>query len=307
MKRKFSSFMICMLLVTVAFTNYTGSYAKASSGVLNSTVNVKTQLAGIKLAVDQTLRIKIGDEPTSLDPAMFQDSQAETIAQCVYEPLFRSAKNVKGYEPGIATSYKLSKDKMTYTFYLRKNAKFDNGTLITAEDVVYTVIRTLDPKTGAQRAFDYYEIKNAEAYNKGKLVASKVGIKAIDKYTVQMTLRRPLDYWIGITCRASFGIISKASCVKNGKLYGTEAEKFLASGPFKMESWNHESTITLVKNPNYWDAKNVTLNKMEIKIVKDNTTASGLYKTGALDYLEIASDTYKEYKDSAEFNSIPAA
>lgn len=260
-----------------------------------------------KLAADQILRVSINDEPTSMDPAHYRDDLTGNIIYAVNEPLLRISNDEKGWEPGIATDYKVSDDKLTYTFMLRKDAKFADGNPIKAEDVVYSYRRIIDPKTASRKAFDFYFIKNGEAVNKGKMPVEQYGVKALDDYTVEISLEKPLDYFISLLTLTSFGVVEKSAVEQFGEYYGTEAEKTMSSGPFKIESWKHDSMVVLAKNENYWDAKNVTLNRIEINIVKDSNTLIGMYKTGQLDYMDVGADYLNEFKNTPEFKSLPTA
>lgn len=258
--------------------------------------------------VEQVFRINIPQEPSILDPYQYRDDNASSIIYAVHEPLLRiSGENGKGWEPGLATGFDVSDDAKVYTVYLRKDAKWSDGTPITAEDVVYSFQRAVDPNFGSPKAFDYYDIANAEEIFKGEKDLSELGVEAIDDYTVKFTLKRPVDYFVDLLKAAGFCPIQKEAGEKYGELYGTEPDKMVFSGPFMVTSWEHEASITLEKNPNYWDADNVTLERIEISLILDGNAVVGLYEVGDLDYMDVSPDFLPQYKGTPEYHKMPMA
>lgn len=257
--------------------------------------------------VEQVLRINIPQEPTILDPFQFRDDHATSIIYATHEPLLRISGDGKQWEPGLATGFDVSKDAKVYTVYLRKDAKWSDGTPITAEDIVYSFQRAVDPAFGSAKAFDYFDINNAEAIFNGKKKVSELGVKALDKYTVEFTLNRPVDYFVDLLKSPGFAPIQKKAGEKFGELYGTEPEKMVFSGPFKMTSWKHDVSITLEKNPSYWDADKVSLEKIEISLILDSNAVVGLYQVGQLDFMDVSTDFLPQYKGTPEFHTVPLA
>ena len=133
------------------------------------------------------------------------------------------------------------------------------------------------------------------------------GVKAIDEYTVEITLEKPLDYFIELMKTPSFGVVQKASVEANKDLYGTGNGKLIASGPFKLKDWQHDSKVILEKNENYWDAANVSLNRIEVSMIKDGNTTVGMFKTGELDFMDVSPDFKSEFESKPEYVSMPRA
>lgn len=255
------------------------------------------------LAEEQVFRFNIGGEPTILDPAHYRDDTTGYILYQINEPLLRLSDNEEGWEPGLATEYEVSDDGLVYTFHLREGAKWSDGSPITADDVVYSYCRIVDPETASRKAFDFYLIKNGEKVNKGELPVEEYGVKAKDEKTVEITLEKPVDYFRDLICLSDFGIVNKATVEEYGEYYGTDGDKTMSSGPFKIKEWNHDASLILEKNENYWDAENVILERIELNMAKDPNTIVSLYKTGELDYMDVGSDYLDEFKDTDEFNS----
>lgn len=266
-----------------------------------------TAIAAEKNITQQIFRINIPQEPSVIDPAFFRDDNATSIIYAIHEPLIRISTSYKGWEPGLAIGFDVSDDRKVYTFHLRDNVCWEDGTAITVEDIVYSFRRCVDPKVASPKAFDYYDIKNAELINKGELPVEEYGVKALDEKTIQITLERPVDYFVEMIERPGFAPIQKKAGEEYKDLYGTDTGKVVSSGPFKLEKWEHDAEIVLVKNENYWDAKNVSLEKVIITLAKDPNTIIGMYKTGKLDFMEVSATFLPEFKNTPEFYTMPMA
>ncbi|NQT57834.1 MAG: peptide ABC transporter substrate-binding protein [Bacteroidetes bacterium] len=253
----------------------------------------------------QEFKINIDQEPQILDPIHFRDDKATSIILAIHEPLLRPSTDPETWEPGLATGYEVNDERTVYTFMLRKDAKWEDGTAVTADDIVFNFQSAVDPAVASEKSFDYYDILNAEAIVAGDMAVADLGVKAIDQNTVEITLRRPVDYFIDLVKSPGFAPVQKAAREANADLYGTDIGKVVASGPFKLVSWEHDAEIVLEKNENYWDAANVALGKVVISLARDVNAVVGLYETGELDFMEVASDFLGKYRDSAEFNTMP--
>lgn len=254
-------------------------------------------------AVEQVFNINIAQEPQILDPFQFRDDKATSILYALQEPLFRIAENKDGYEPGLATDYEMNGDATVFTVNLRKGAKWQDGTEITANDVVYSFQRVVDPAFGSEKAFDYYSIKNAEKIVSGEMDVAELGVKALNDYTVEFTLEKPMDYFISELVQPGFAPIQQAAGEEFGDLYGTEPERIVSSGAFIITEWQHDAKIVLEKNENYWDAANVNLEKVNITLILDSNTVAGMYAVGDLDFMEINKDFISMYKDDPGYET----
>ncbi|EKP95408.1 ABC-type oligopeptide transport system, periplasmic component [Thermaerobacter subterraneus DSM 13965] len=229
---------------------------------------------------EQVLNDNIGSEPPTLDPALMTDLTSFQIVNSVMEGLTRIGPN--GVEPGMAAEWGVSDDQMTYTFHLR-DAVWQNGDPVTAEDFVYAWLRVLNPETGAPYAYQLYYIKNAEAYNSGEITdPSQVGVKALDEKTLQVTLESPTPYFLSLTAFPTLMPVHKATVESNPDWAG-EAATYVGNGPFKIAEWVHDSHIDLVKSDTYWDKDTVRLEKMHIVMVNEGATAETMFANGELD------------------------
>lgn len=266
-------------------------------------LNLKVSAASSDLP--QVFRINIPQEPTILDPFQFRDDHASSIIYALHEPLFRISGDGKEWEPGLAIDFDVSADAKVYRIYLRQDAIWSDSTPITAEDVVYSFQRAVDPAFSSPKAFDYYDIANAEAIFKGEKGLSELGVKAIDTYTIEFTLARPIDYFIDFLKSTGTAPIQKKAGQSFGELYGTEPDKMVFSGPFIMTSWEHDASITLEKNPDYWDADQVKLARIEISLILDGNAVAYLYQVGDLDYMDISPDFLSQYQGTPGYGKMP--
>ncbi|MGJ7045020.1 peptide ABC transporter substrate-binding protein [Thermoanaerobacterium thermosulfurigenes] len=250
----------------------------------------------------QVLNLNLVQEPPTLDPQKATDVVSIDILTEVLDGLTRYDKNGK-IEPGsgLAKSWDISKDGLTYTFHLR-DAKWSDGNPITAQDFEYAWKRALDPKTASQYAYQLFYIKGAEEYNAGKGTADQVAVKALDDKTLQVTLKAPTPQFLGLTSFVTYLPLEKSVYEKYGDKIGTDPDKLVYSGPFVISQWNHEQSITLEKNKDYWDSSSVKLQTVNFTMIKDNNTLVQNYDSGTLDSIFVPGDYIDKYKSSSEYS-----
>ncbi|MDY0393413.1 peptide ABC transporter substrate-binding protein [Virgibacillus halophilus] len=212
--------------------------------------------------VKQEITVNAMTEPPAIDPAMATDTTSGWVLDHIFEGLYTRDKDG---EPvlGAAEKADVSDDGKTYTFKLREDAKWSDGSPVTAEDFEYAWKRVLNPDTGSAFAFYLYYIKGAEDYNKGKGSADKVGIKALDKQTFQVELNAPIGYFDSLLTLWTFYPVQK-SLVENNKNWAAEADDYVSNGPFKMTEWKHDSKVVIEKNDEYYDKKGRQLEKSHL-------------------------------------------
>ncbi|WP_164667595.1 peptide ABC transporter substrate-binding protein [Virgibacillus doumboii] len=237
---------------------------------------------------EKVLRMNNGEEPTSLNPPIGFDTVSWNALNNLMEGLTRLGKNDKP-QPAIAEDWDISEDGKTYTFYLRDNANWSNGDPVTAQDFVYAWKQLLNPETGAAPAFLGYFIEGGEAYNTGEGSADDVAVKAVDDKTFEVTLKAPTGFFLHVITNPAFFPVN-AEVAKENPEWHTEADTFVANGPFKLESWKHESEMVMVKNDQYWDKDAVNLDKIHWAMVNDPNTEYQMFESGELDMTGIPSD-----------------
>jgi ABC-type oligopeptide transport system substrate-binding subunit len=169
--------------------------------------------------------------------------------------------------PQVASKVSSNADGSVWTFSIRKDAKWSDNGPCTARDFEYSWKRQLDPATKAPYAAFLYDIKNAEAFNKGQITdAAQVGVRAKDDWTLEVTLEGPRGYFPVLTAYLAALPGHKASIEKHGDKW-TEPGNIVSNGPFVLETWDHGKQLVLRKNARFFGAKDVTLDKVVIPII----------------------------------------
>ena len=237
------------------------------------------------------------------DPSLATDTTSFQALLNTGDGLYRLDKNNKP-QLSLATKAKTSNNGKTYDFYLRKNAKWSNGDPITAKDFVYSYRRTVNPATKSQMAFYLYQIKNAQAINSGKKQPSSLGATTVSKYHLRVQLTRPLSYFKILLAWPLFFPQNQKVVQKYGKLYGTQAKYTVSSGPFTLTKWNGNNKVwSLVKNKNYWDAKDVKLSKVNEQVSESTTTSYNLFQAGKADETGLTGQQVASNKNKAGYHA----
>lgn len=255
----------------------------------------------------QILNWNEASELPTMDLSKATDTISFDMLNNSMEGLLRIGKNSK-VEPGIAKSYKVSSDGLTYTFNLRKNAKWSNGDKVTADDFVYSWRRTVDPKTQSQYSYLFEGVKNIDDITAGKKAPSTLGIKAVGQYKVVVTLTKKVPYFKLLMGFPSFFPQNKTAVEKYGKKYGTSSKYMVYDGPFKMTGWTGTNlSWTLAKNKDYWDKSNVKLDKINFKVNKSTTTSYNLYQSKKLDQTILSTEQAKQLSNDPGYTIVKEA
>lgn len=223
----------------------------------------------------------------------------------VFESFYRLGKNGK-VAPGLADSAKVSKDKKTWTFHIRDNAKWSNGDKITAQDFVYSWRRTLTPATKASYTTMFSGIKNGDKIIAGKASPASIGIHAKNQQTVVIQLDKPIAYFKILMAYPLFAPQNEKVVNKYGKKYATKSQYMVYSGPFKITNWSGTgNTWSFVKNNHYWDKKVVKLQKINYQVVTNPQTGLSLYQNKKLDFAQLSTEQVKNYKNNSAFKEYP--
>ena len=225
-----------------------------------------------------------GSEPQSLDPQIAEDVPSGHIQRDLFEALTAEDEEAN-IIPGIAESWDISEDGKTYTFHLR-DANWSDGEPVTAEDFVYAWRRGINPATGANYAYILYPIVNAEEIAAGKLAPEELGAKALDSKTIEVTLKSPTPYFLGLLTQALPYYPVPRHVVEEYGNEWTRPEHIVSNGPFKMEAWTPQSNITLVKSDTYWDKDAVKLDKVIYYPTEDQDNELKRYRAGELDWTD---------------------
>jgi oligopeptide transport system substrate-binding protein len=230
-----------------------------------------------------TLRINNQSEAASVDPHLISGVPENRIFLALFEGL--TIPNPGGTPiGGAAESWMVSTDNMTWTFKLRKGNVWSDGVPITAQTVVKSWLRCLNPDTAAEYASIVKDIiKGAKEYNEGTGSPEDVAIKALDDYTFQFRTLSPAPYILSMLVHHGFAIVPIHAIEKWGGEW-VRPERFVSNGAFVLKEWKPNEKLVLVKNAKYWDAKNVKLDQV-IYYPSDNlATNYAMYVNGEADW-----------------------
>lgn len=244
----------------------------------------------------------------TLDTNDVTDNQSSSILNAVQEGLVRIENNGKGDElvPAGAEKWETSDDGLTWTFHLRK-MNWSDGKPVVAQHYVDSFQRILNPDNGFAYSFLAYDIAGAEEYNTGKGSLDAVGIKAPNDYTLEFKLKHPLPYFVSKVSYTVFHPIRLDVIEKLGDKFASEIKDTVYNGPFKIESWDNGNSMVLVKNDTYWDAENVSLDKINMTDIKEFATQAQLFEAHELDISGAQTDyieKWTEKADAGEFQKL---
>ena len=253
---------------------------------------------GKKGGSGSTFTLNIVTEPSSIDPQITTDIPGGTVDELILEGLLRKDKTGKSVA-GIAQKWEKSKDGLVWTFHLRDGVKWSNGDPVTAKDFKAGWIRGLNPDTAGSNASMLFVIKNGEKYNAKKVSENEVGIKVIDDKTLQVTLESPTPYFDDLVTFKSFMPLNQKFYNEAKDKYFTEAKYTISNGPYTLEKWTHDSELKFKKNPNYWDASNVKIDNVELKIIATDSAVNA-FKNKEVDVTAVTFEQAKEFAGKPE-------
>ena len=270
--------------------------------LLTAALGVAAQAAN----AESILRRGNGSEPHSIDPQTAEGVPESNILRDLFEGLI--GEDASGnLVPGVAEKWEISADGKTYTFHLR-DAKWSDGSPLTAHDFVYAWQRAVDPATGSHYSFLLYPVKNAQKIAEGhEKDVNQLGVKATDDHTLVAELEGPTPYFLGLLTHATAYPAPKAAVEKHGKKW-TRPENIVTNGPFKLDSWQPNAQLTVAKSDQYWDKDAVKLDKVIYYPTENQTSDMNRYRAGEVDMTyEIPNDQIKmlreNFKDELKISS----
>lgn len=253
---------------------------------------------------EKVANLSLTNDIPDLNQVLTTDGISFSILNNIMEGLYRlDADNAP--EPAMAESVDISDDKLTYTFHLRDGIKWSNGEPVTAEDFKYSWLRAMHPETSGSYADILYNyIVGGEEYYEGEADASAVAIEAKDEKTLEVILKTPTPFFLGLTAFVTYFPLNEKFIEEIGDdKFALTAESILYNGPFVMTEYNQAQGVSLEKNEHYWDVDNVDLDKVTMKVIKEQSTALNLYEAGDLDRVYLASADVDSYRDNEEFGT----
>ena len=229
-----------------------------------------------------------GIEVATLDPAKMTALQDGRVAAALFEGMtVLDARDLKP-RAGVAHRWTVSPDGLTYAFDLRPDARWSDGRPVTAEDFAWSWRRVLDPKTAAEYAYMLYPIRGARAYydemqkTGGKADWAKVGVRVEGPLRITVELEQPTAYFLDLTAFSTYLPVRQDVVERCGDRW-TMPPDIISNGPYRLVEWRFRSRMRWQKNPHYWDAAAVPLERIELRVFDDPNTALLAYETNAVD------------------------
>lgn len=225
-----------------------------------------------------------GAEPEVLDPALITAQSTGRIAYALFEGLTSFDERAQP-KPGVAERWEVTPDGLHYTFHLREGALWSNGDPVTSDDFVYAWRRVLLPETASEYASQLYPIRNAQAFNEGKLGDfSEVGVRAMNPRTLEVFLENPTPYFPDLCAFTTYLPVHRPTVEAHAD-WASRPAHFVGNGPFLLKEWRLFDRVRLLKNSGYWNADSVALKSIDILPSAKASTAFNFYSTGQADLM----------------------
>lgn len=238
---------------------------------------------------DDYLHLRLKDDPSSLDPAHIVDVPGGALAAKIYNGLVRFDRDAK-IIPDLASRWDISEDGRTYRFHLREGVKFTNGRAVTAEDVVYSLRRILDPEINSPRSWLLESVKGADAFMSGES-DELAGIRTAGDGVVEIELEAPSGLFLNFLAMPNASIIPREEVERAEPTFSDHP---IGTGPFKLDEWRHNNRIILSANQDYFLGP-PRLPGIEYRIIPEMLTAAVEFEQGNLDIMDVPRAEYKKY------------
>ncbi len=300
------------LLLTIALTmsmilsgcGKSSGGAAADGGSAGGSADGGTQAeapaADAGAAGGNSVDVQVGPSPETIDPALNSAVDGANMIIHAFEGLLKFDKD-NNIVPGLAESYDISDDGLTWTFHLRDGLKWSDGSDLTAEDFVYSWKRVADPETAAPYGYDLLNyIKGYDEAEAGNVDA--LAISAPDAKTFVVELTNPCVYFDKICAFAVMVPVQKATIEANGEGWSTNPDTYITDGPYYMTEYTDGAQIVFQKNPNYWDAANITFDTIVWHLIEDSNAAYSAYQNGDLAMIkDVPTEEIPSLEGSSEF------
>lgn len=288
--------------MTVSFVGC-GSSTSTDTGSSTSGSSSETASSG------SDLNVMIETPVESLDPQQATDGTSFEVIADYTDGLMQMDADGQAVN-ALCDHYELSDDGCTYTFYIREDANWSNGTPVTAADFVFAWQRAVDPDVASEYAYmmsDIGQIKNAAEIIAGEMDKSELGVTALDDKTLQVELNVPVSYFLSLLYFPTYYPVNEEFYNSCGDTFATSAETTLSNGAFVLDSYEPAATsFHLSKNEDYYNADSIQLSGLNYQVIQDSQQALMSYQTGALDTTLVNGEQVDQVKDDPEFMAIGA-
>lgn len=256
------------------------------------------------ISAQKTVNIAVSSAVMALDPIVAGDSVSMGLISNCCEGLF--VKDIDNQSVnGLCDTYEVSDDQMTYTFHIRDGVKWSNGDPVTAADFVYAWQRNAKAENGAadfQYQIEMAAIKDYSDVLAGTKDVSELGVEAKDGSTIVMTLERPVPFLLDLLAFTPWAPVQQKFREDKGSSFALTKDDMLCCGAYTLMQYDISgNTITLTKNPDYWDAVNVDVDVINLQVISDTQQAVMAFENGTVDYVQLTGDLVNQYKDTDGF------
>ena len=310
MKRKMLALLMVSMMTIGLMGCGSGTAATATSAASGEAAQAAgSDASGSAQAGTSDLNVMLETPVESLDPQQATDGTSFEVIADYTDGLMQMDADGKSV-PAIAESYDVSTDGLTYTFHLRKDAKWSNGDPVTAADFVFGWQRAVDPSVASEYAYmlsDIGQVKNAAEIIAGKKDKAELGVKAVDDTTLEVDLVAPVSYFASLMYFPTFYPVNQKFFETCADTYGTSPETTLSDGAFVLDSYEPAATqFHLTKNADYYDAQRVKLAGLNCEVIQDSQQALMSYQTGTLDMTLVNGEQVDQVKDDPAFKAVGA-
>jgi len=264
--------------------NLRKSLLKGFFGLLLIALVFTIAMTSIAQSREKVFNISAYGALDNLDPGVLISLGHKAVQSAIFEPLVRIRSG--NVFPGMAETWEISDDGMTYTFHLR-DAKWSDGKPVTAGDFVHAFVRMFEICAASQNLDD---IKNGAQLRAGEVPPEQLGVQAPDDKTVVFTLKNPAPYFMGVMDYYSYP--GREDLVKKfGDGYGATVESLASCGPFILKEWKHEDKLVLEKNLDYWNADEIKLDKVILYVLPAAQTRRNMFDIGDIAFYKPVSET----------------
>lgn len=245
--------------------------------------------------------LNITSEPSELNPMTMIDTISQSI---LYHCMSGFTKLNEKDEPvaDLAESWDINDTDTTYTMHLKKDAKWSNGDLVTANDFYYSWVTQMKPSTGSIfAAYLYKNIKNGEAFYKGEVDESQLGLKVLDDYTLEIQWSHPMTNGLFYLSQPYFLPINQKAYEEIGdKQYAKDANKMVTNGAYKITEWVHDDHIMMEKSEEYYNASKINIPKVKLVMIGDANTSLNAFTAGEIDLCNLYNEQIKLVKEKSK-------
>jgi len=285
------------LLILILFTLVLGACGKNEEQDISSEETDEQE--------EKVVHLSAPGEIPSLDPTLADNDFSFNVINQVFEGLYRLDKDGEPQLAMAASEPEMSDDGRVYTFTLRDDVTWSDGSPVTAHDFEYSWKKAVDPETTAAYGPQFEEIvEGATEILVGDKPSDELGVKALDDKTLEVTLEAPVPYFKDLLTTAVFFPQPKEYVEEQGKDYALDSDHALYNGPFILTDWNGTGdTWAYEKNDQYWDKESVNVDRIQVNVVKDTQTAIDLYENDQLDRVVLSGDFVDEYQTDDEYHT----